>query len=59
MRDKLHGAALMGYTETAELLISKGANVNAKDDDGWTPLHYAVREGHTKIIELLKKNGAV
>ena len=26
-----------------ELLLANGANVNAKDDDGETPLHRAVR----------------
>ena len=34
-------AASNGHTKTAELLISKGVDVNAKDDDGETPLYRA------------------
>jgi ankyrin repeat protein len=33
-------------------------DVNAKDDNGWTPLHAAAREGHKEIVELLIANGA-
>ena len=40
------------------LLISNGADVNAKDDDGSTPLHYAAHEGHKEIAELLIAKGA-
>jgi len=41
-----------------ELLIAKGADVTARDGDGRTPLWYAQDEGHTEIIELLRKHGA-
>ena len=42
----------------AQLLLEKGANVNAKDKTGNTPLHYAVTRGHTPIARLLIENGA-
>jgi ankyrin repeat protein len=37
----LHRAARHGNTALAKLLITKGANVNARDATGWTPLHHA------------------
>ncbi len=46
------------YKTAAELLIKYGANVNAKDWDGKTPLSRAQEAGHTEIVELLKKHGA-
>jgi ankyrin repeat protein len=44
--------------EIAELLITKGADVNAKDDDGHTPLPQAAIDGHKEIAELLIAAGA-
>ena len=44
--------------EIIELLITKGADVSAKSDDGWTPLHQAAYEGHKEIAELLIDKGA-
>ena len=54
----LHYAALDGYKEVAELLIAKGADVNAKIIVGSTPLDWAVEEGHTETANLLRKHGA-
>ena len=34
------------------------AGVNAKDDNGWTPLHHAAWNSHKEIIELLIAAGA-
>ncbi len=52
-------AALVGSNEIVELLITKGADVNAKEEEeGWTPLFAAVGDGYKKIIELLIANGA-
>jgi len=41
-----------------ELLLSKGADINAKDNNGKTALSYATENGHTEIVELLRKHGA-
>jgi ankyrin repeat protein len=38
--------------------LADGADVNAKDDDGWTPLFYAADEGHKEIAELFIAAGA-
>jgi ankyrin repeat protein len=40
------------------LLINKGANVNAKNNDGFTPLHLAVFGGCIEAIRLLLDAGA-
>lgn len=39
-------------------LIKHGANVNEKDDKGFTPLHYLSKWGVAPLVELLLKNGA-
>ena len=59
----LHLAAIFSHYEIAKLLISKGADVNARNDDGFTPLHqaaYSFSTGPQKIrtIELLIAKGA-
>jgi len=53
-----HYAAERGNTEMTELLIASGADLNAKNVGGDTPLHSAVRAGHKDIAELLIANGA-
>jgi cytohesin len=44
--------------EAAQLLISKGADVNAKDDNGNTPLHHAADGNCEEMARLLIKAGA-
>jgi hypothetical protein len=44
--------------EIALVLISNGAKVNAKSNDGLTPLHVAVYHGKIEIINLLVSKGA-
>ena len=55
------GATPLTYADTkeiAELLISKGADVNAMATDGRTPLHSAAIMGRKEIAELLIAKGA-
>ncbi|WP_108784243.1 ankyrin repeat domain-containing protein [Wolbachia endosymbiont of Bemisia tabaci] len=54
----LHFAALNGHFKVVELLISKGADINAKDDSGLTPLHLASGGGYEEIVKLLSNGGA-
>ena len=55
----LHLAAEYGHKEIAELLITNGADVNAKKAvEGETPLHEAAAYGNKEIAELLIVNGA-
>ncbi|EUB59223.1 Tankyrase-1 [Echinococcus granulosus] len=49
----LHFAAGYGRLNVVELLITKGADVSAKDDGGLIPLHNACSFGHTEVVQLL------
>jgi ankyrin repeat protein len=53
-------AAIANRTETARLLIQRGANVNHVDKKGMTPLLYAasIDFGDSEMIDLLLKAGA-
>jgi rhomboid protease GluP len=52
---KLLKAAKRGETEKVKALIDAGADVNAKDEDGYSALMMAASEGHTEIVEILKQ----
>ena len=54
----MHEAAAFGHKEIAELLIAAGADVDAKDENGYTPLFNAAYWGRKEIVELLIANGA-
>ena len=54
----LHWAAMHNAPEVAELLISNGADVNAKDGGGDTPLYQAAMHNAPEVAELLISNGA-
>jgi ankyrin repeat protein len=46
----LRRAAFYGKEDIAKWLLASGANVNAGDFRGWTPLQLAARNGHRKIV---------
>ena len=49
----------VGAIRIVKFLIDYGANVNAKDDnDGYTPIHWAAKDGNVEIAKLLIASGA-
>ena len=49
---------MKGHILVASVLLKNGANVNARLNDGQTPLSLAKKNGHARMVELLKANGA-
>lgn len=54
----LHWAAMGGNPRMVKYLIEKGSNVNARADDGMTPLHLASYYGQTGAVNALINAGA-
>lgn len=63
-KDGLHGttalmkAAAKGQFRVVGTLLDKGAAVNIKDNNGRTALIWAMDEGYSPIVKLLRKFGA-
>ncbi|MBN1492323.1 MAG: ankyrin repeat domain-containing protein [Phycisphaerae bacterium] len=58
-RTPLHWAMLAGREVCAGRLLKAGADVNARDLGGWTPLHYwAAGEGSREVALLVLSKGA-
>ena len=56
MSTPLHHAVRKRDTEIVKLLIEHGADVNRKDDLGWTPLFWASASGNKEMFEILYTN---
>lgn len=51
-------AAMEGHIETIEVLLTAGAQINARNAWNRTPLHVAARFGHVCVVRLLIDRGA-
>ncbi|MCX6773470.1 MAG: ankyrin repeat domain-containing protein, partial [Candidatus Micrarchaeota archaeon] len=51
-------ASKYGKTKRVERLLKAGANIEAKDNDNWTPLMIAAMNGHTQTCALLLEHNA-
>jgi ankyrin repeat protein/SAM-dependent methyltransferase len=54
----LHAAAEGGSAGIITLLLDKGYDAAAADRFGWTPLHYAARDGRVEAARALVERGA-
>jgi RNA polymerase sigma factor (sigma-70 family) len=53
----LHYVAGFGLIELIEILLAHEADLNARDEEGRTPLDVAVAEGQDEVVEILKNVG--
>jgi len=54
----LHAAAAGRAQAVAKLLVDAGANVNGRQNGGWTPLHSAAQNSDIEFARLLTEAGA-
>lgn len=54
----IHAATEDGHTETVHLLIINGADIDAREEDGWSPLAIAANQNHIGVVNLLLEHNA-
>ncbi|XP_066139652.1 protein phosphatase 1 regulatory subunit 12A isoform X2 [Euwallacea fornicatus] len=52
----LHVASAKGYVDVIKILLQCGADIDAQDVDGWSPLHAAAHWGQEEACRLLVDN---
>jgi hypothetical protein len=55
----LYRACRQGHLECVRLLLDRGANFQAKDDGGTSPLAIAKKRGYQDIVKSLEERGAI
>ncbi|HUQ39136.1 MAG TPA: ankyrin repeat domain-containing protein [Acidimicrobiales bacterium] len=54
----LHSATAGRHHEVVELLLAAGADVNARQQGGWTPLMQAAHHGDMELVDMMLAYGA-
>jgi RNA polymerase sigma factor (sigma-70 family) len=54
----LHCAAGSGFIESLKAILSRTTDINARDEEGKTPLRVAIEEKQEAAADLLRKSGA-
>ncbi|KAG8412438.1 putative ankyrin-repeat protein, variant 2 [Metarhizium acridum] len=54
----IHRAAAVGSVPMVSLLLKNKSPLNPTDNEGYTPLHHAIAEGHGDVAIALLKEGA-
>jgi len=49
---------MKGHEAVVELLLEKGADLECRSNNGWTPLFWAAEKGHEVVVKLLLEKGA-
>ncbi|KAK9057274.1 hypothetical protein SSX86_022109 [Deinandra increscens subsp. villosa] len=57
--DVLHRAARKGDVDEMRKCLAEGANVNGRDQNGWTPLHRTAFKGHIEGVKFLLNHGGL
>jgi len=54
----LYEASFRGHSQMVEMLLDRGADVNARTNEGATSLYVAAQNGHLETVRILLANGA-
>ena len=48
-------ASFKGHVESVKLLHEMKADLNVRDEDGWTVIHYAANGGNTEMLKVMSR----
>ena len=54
----LHFASFLGFSSLTSFLVNHGADLDARDRNGFTPLHFAAISGSKLCVSILVESGA-